>query len=80
MARKQCVIGSTLFIVGLIFIIMSALTPMIVDESLKTQAKEKAILKKSNHESLWGKVPGKLNSVVFQTYNFFNLENPYQVL
>ncbi|OMJ84865.1 hypothetical protein SteCoe_13922 [Stentor coeruleus] len=80
MAVKPWLIGGSLICFGLIFIIMGALTPMIVDSSLKTQAKDKAILKSSNHKSFWGEIPGDTEQVIFTTFNFFHIENPNQIL
>lgn len=80
MAKKQWIIGSVLVILGIVFIVMSAVTPLIVDKHIKTQSKDKAELTSSNKKSYWGEIPGKLKEVVFITYNFFHLENPNQVL
>lgn len=80
MAKKQWIIGSVLVNLGIVFIIMSALTPMIVETHIRTKSEDKAKLTSSNKESYWGEIPGKLKEIVFITYNFFHIENPNEVL
>ena len=80
MAVKQWLIGSGLVCLGIVFIVMGAVTPIIVNSSLTSRAKSDSVLKKSNHESRWGSIPGQLDQVIFQTFNFYNIENPDQVL
>lgn len=80
MAVKNLLIGSGLLCFGIIFIVLGALTPTIVDSSLKTQAENAAVLKSSNRHTYWGELPGQLDQIIFQTFNFYHIENPTQVL
>src|SRR5574343_1700462 len=80
MAKKQWIIGSVLMLLGIVFIIMSCLTPLIVEKHIRSKSEKKSELTSSNKESYWGEIPGKLKEIVYMTYNFFHLENPDQVL
>jgi hypothetical protein len=80
MAKKQWIIGSVLFFLGVVFIIMSALTPMIVDKHVRTKSQKNAELTSDNRQGFWGEIPGRLKEIVFITFNFYHIENPQGVM
>ena len=80
MAKKQWIIGSVLMLLGVVFVIMSCLTPLIVEKHIRSKSEKKSELTSSNKEEYWGEIPGKLKEIVYMTYNFFHIENPDEVL
>ena len=65
---------------SIIFILLGCLTPFIITNALDSLIADKAVLSKENHHDLWGKLPGKSETNVYQHFHFYNIENPDDIL
>jgi CD36 family len=80
MTKKELICIGSLCCLGTVFIVLGSLTPLIITTVLEDTIQSKAYLTQSNNPDLWGTLPGKSNSIVFQHFHFYNVENPDDVL
>ena len=59
---------------GVIFIVATILTPILVKNSIIDSTRDKTKLKTDNPE-IWGEFPGKLGATIKHTFSFFDYSN-----
>lgn len=80
MKRRKIVIIAGLTFLAVVCIVMGCISPLIISNSIIETIREKAYLTEDNRHTLWGKLPGQSETIVFQNFHFYNLENANDVL
>lgn len=74
---KVCSIISVICFV--IFLVLAIVLPIVIENFIVSQAKDKALMKAGN-QNLWGEVPGDSQANVTRVFKFYNFSNPEEFL